>query len=80
MQEEIFGPILPIINVESYQDAIDFINDREKPLALYVFTNKNKVRKAFLENTSSGGVVINDVIMHCVTGGLPFGGVGNSGE
>ncbi|XP_074032094.1 aldehyde dehydrogenase, dimeric NADP-preferring isoform X2 [Leptinotarsa decemlineata] len=79
MQEEIFGPILPIVNVNDKEEAIRFINEREKPLALYIFTTKNSVKKAFLENTSSGGVVINDVIMHFIADGLPFGGVGNSG-
>lgn len=80
MQEEIFGPVLPIINVKSAEEAIDFINEREKPLALYVFTKNSRVRKAFLNNTSSGGVLINDTIMHICAEGLPFGGVGNSGN
>lgn len=79
MQEEIFGPLLPIINVRNAQEAIDFINQREKPLALYVFTNDSDVKKEFIEKTSSGGMVINDTIMHIVADGLPFGGVGNSG-
>ncbi|CAH1991166.1 unnamed protein product [Acanthoscelides obtectus] len=79
MQEEIFGPILPIVTVESYEEAINFINQREKPLALYVFTGCKKVKKAFLRETSSGAVLINDVLMHSVADGLPFGGVGNSG-
>ncbi|KAG5868845.1 hypothetical protein JTB14_031150 [Gonioctena quinquepunctata] len=79
MQEEIFGPILPIVTVKNHEEAIRFINENEKPLALYVFTTNSKVKKAFLENTSSGGVLINDVIMHFISEGLPFGGVGNSG-
>nr|CAI5834320.1 unnamed protein product [Callosobruchus analis] len=79
MQEEIFGPILPIVTVESCEEAINFINQREKPLALYVFTGNKKVKKAFLRETSSGAVLINDVLMHSVADGLPFGGVGNSG-
>ncbi|VEN48745.1 unnamed protein product [Callosobruchus maculatus] len=79
MQEEIFGPILPIVTVESCEEAINFINQREKPLALYVFTGNRKVKKAFLRETSSGAVLINDVLMHSVADGLPFGGVGNSG-
>ncbi|XP_050501793.1 aldehyde dehydrogenase, dimeric NADP-preferring isoform X2 [Diabrotica virgifera virgifera] len=79
MQEEIFGPILPIVNVESAYDAIQFINSREKPLALYIFSNNKKDVDQILNNTSSGGVCVNDTIMHIVTLSLPFGGVGNSG-
>ncbi|KAI4470158.1 aldehyde dehydrogenase [Holotrichia oblita] len=80
MQHEIFGPILPIINVENYQDAIDFINSREKPLALYVFSKKKDVINAFLTDVSSGGVVINDTLMHFLTDSLPFGGVGDCSD
>ncbi|KAF7275515.1 hypothetical protein GWI33_011642, partial [Rhynchophorus ferrugineus] len=79
MKEEIFGPILPIVNVESPQEAIKFINEREKPLALYIFTKKQSVKDLFLMNTSSGGVTINDTIMHVGVETIPFGGVGNSG-
>jgi aldehyde dehydrogenase (NAD(P)+) len=79
MQEEIFGPILPIITVNSAQEAVDFINKREKPLALYVFSKRKNVQDLFLNGTSSGAVTINDTIMHILTEGLPFGGVGSSG-
>lgn len=79
MQEEIFGPILPIINVDNAVDAINFINQREKPLALYVFSNKNTDVDLFIKNTSSGGVCVNDTLMHFSCESLPFGGVGNSG-
>ncbi|XP_025020915.1 fatty aldehyde dehydrogenase isoform X1 [Python bivittatus] len=79
MQEEIFGPILPIITVKSIDEAIQFINQREKPLALYVFSNNNKAIKKVIAETSSGGVTANDVIMHFSIPCLPFGGVGNSG-
>lgn len=79
MQEEIFGPILPIVNVQNAYEAIEFINSREKPLALYIFSNNKKDIDQILSNTSSGGVCINDTIMHIVPLGLPFGGVGNSG-
>ncbi|KAJ3646381.1 hypothetical protein Zmor_023971 [Zophobas morio] len=79
MQEEIFGPILPIVNVDSAVDAINFINAREKPLALYVFSNKKSDVNLFLKNTSSGGVCVNDTVMHFACESLPFGGVGNSG-
>lgn len=79
LQEEIFGPILPIITVENAYEAIKFINSREKPLALYVFTENTKERSLILNNTSSGGVCCNDVVMHLGVENLPFGGVGNSG-
>eukprot|EP01135_Chromosphaera_perkinsii_P001690 Nk52_evm67s208 gene=Nk52_evmTU67s208 len=79
MQEEIFGPILPIVNVESVNEAIEFINDREKPLALYVFTNDSSKSDKVLNETSSGGACVNDTLMHISVHSLPFGGVGNSG-
>ncbi|XP_053310790.1 aldehyde dehydrogenase family 3 member A2 isoform X2 [Spea bombifrons] len=79
MQEEIFGPLLPIISVGNLEEAITFINEREKPLALYVFSNDKKVIKKMIAETSSGGVTANDVIMHFSVASLPFGGVGNSG-
>ncbi|KAM9843827.1 aldehyde dehydrogenase family 3 member B1 isoform 1-T3 [Aulostomus maculatus] len=79
MQEEIFGPILPIITVESLEKVIDFINSREKPLALYVFSDESSVINTVLEKTSSGGFCSNDGIIHMTLPGLPFGGVGASG-
>ncbi|XP_062448546.1 aldehyde dehydrogenase family 3 member A2 isoform X1 [Rhea pennata] len=79
MEEEIFGPILPIVTVKSVDEAIEFINCREKPLALYVFSNNKKLIKRVISETSSGGVTANDVIMHYFLATLPFGGVGNSG-
>lgn len=79
MLEEIFGPILPIVNVEDAYEAINFIKNREKPLALYIFSNKKQDVEAILKNTSSGGVTVNDTIMHLAVDTLPFGGVGNSG-
>lgn len=78
MQEEIFGPVLPIIEVDCIDEAIDFINEREKPLALYVFGDKRVAKRVF-SLTSSGGGCVNDVIMHVANGHIPFGGVGNSG-
>lgn len=78
MREEIFGPVLPIIEIESVDEAIGFINKREKPLALYVFA-EDGVAKHVVEHTSSGGACINDVIMHIANERMPFGGVGNSG-
>ncbi|XP_035416766.1 aldehyde dehydrogenase family 3 member A2-like isoform X2 [Cygnus atratus] len=79
MEEEIFGPVLPILSVKGVDEAIEFINSREKPLALYVFSNDKKVVKRVISETSSGGVTVNDVIMHFFLSTLPFGGVGNSG-
>ncbi|KAI5098864.1 fatty aldehyde dehydrogenase isoform X2, partial [Silurus meridionalis] len=79
MQEEIFGPVLPIVTVNDVNEAIRFINEREKPLALYVFSSDKKVIKRMLGETSSGGVVVNDVMIHYTVSSLPFGGVGNSG-
>uniref|UniRef100_A0A671K1S5 Aldehyde dehydrogenase n=1 Tax=Sinocyclocheilus anshuiensis TaxID=1608454 RepID=A0A671K1S5_9TELE len=79
MQEEIFGPLLPIVTVNGLSEAIHFINAREKPLALYVFSSDKTVIKRMLTETSSGGVTVNDVLMHYTVDTLPFGGVGNSG-
>ncbi|XP_077291797.1 aldehyde dehydrogenase type III isoform X3 [Arctopsyche grandis] len=79
MQEEIFGPVLPIVNVENAYEAIKFINSREKPLALYIFSKKSGDIKLFMDNTSCGGVCINDTMMHLAVETLPFGGVGASG-
>ncbi|KFQ96526.1 Fatty aldehyde dehydrogenase, partial [Nipponia nippon] len=76
MEEEIFGPVLPILSVKSVDEAIEFINRREKPLALYVFSNNKKLIKRVISETSSGGVTGNDVIMHFFLSTLPFGGVG----
>ncbi|XP_036623745.1 aldehyde dehydrogenase, dimeric NADP-preferring-like [Trichosurus vulpecula] len=79
MQEEIFGPVLPIVCVKSLEEAIQFINERPKPLALYVFSNNDQVIKKMIAETSSGGVTANDVILHAGVHTLPFGGVGDSG-
>ncbi|XP_043589409.1 aldehyde dehydrogenase, dimeric NADP-preferring isoform X2 [Bombus pyrosoma] len=79
MQDEIFGPILPFVNINNAYEAINFINSREKPLSLYIFSTEEKTISIFLENTSSGSVCVNDVIMHVTVDTLPFGGVGNSG-
>ncbi|VDN54521.1 unnamed protein product [Dracunculus medinensis] len=79
MEGEIFGPILPIVTVTGLDEAIEFINSKEKPLAAYLFTrNESKVRR-FCSETSSGGVCINDVCIHLIVDTLPFGGVGYSG-
>ena len=78
MQEEIFGPVLPMITFEERQQVIDFINDREKPLALYYFGQKEGASQV-LRHTSAGGSCINDTIMHIANENIPFGGVGQSG-
>ena len=78
MQEEIFGPIFPLLTFEEMNEAIDFVTEREKPLALYYFGSERK-GKEVLRRTSSGGACINDVIMHIANENTPFGGVGNSG-
>lgn len=77
--EEIFGPILPLREFDQTEEVIQFINSREKPLALYYFTrNRENIRK-ILNSTSSGGVCINDTLLHVANHRLPFGGVGHSG-
>ena len=78
MREEIFGPVLPMIEIESVEQAVAFINEREKPLALYVFADKRSAEYV-IGHTSSGGACVNDVIMHIANEKMPFGGVGNSG-
>lgn len=79
MQEEIFGPILPILPVESVDEAIEFVNARDKPLALYVFTGSDATSERVLGETSSGGACVNAAIWHVANPHLPFGGVGPSG-
>ena len=79
MQEEIFGPILPVLSYHRLEDAIRFVNKREKPLALYVFTRKKSAEKFILERVASGGVCVNDTISHLINPMLPFVGVGASG-
>ncbi|XP_029633518.1 aldehyde dehydrogenase, dimeric NADP-preferring [Octopus sinensis] len=79
MQEEIFGPILPIMTVENEDEAIQYIKRGEKPLSLYVFSSNKETVNKFLSQTTSGGVCINDVIVHGGLATLPFGGVGQSG-
>ncbi len=79
MQEEIFGPLIPIVPYNTMDEVVDFINDRPKPLALYVFSNNQKNINKILKETSSGGVCVNDTLMHIANPHLPFGGVGESG-
>ena len=79
MQQEIFGPILPIITFKRLENAVDFINERDKPLALYIFSENNRSKEYVLKATSAGGTCINDVLIHIGNPNLPFGGVNNSG-
>lgn len=79
MQEEIFGPLLPILTVRSMEEALSFVNDRPKPLAFYIFTQDKKVEQMFLRRASFGGGCVNDTIIHLATSAMGFGGVGNSG-
>ncbi len=79
MEEEIFGPVLPILTFHQLESAIDIINSRPKPLALYYFGSNTKNRKKILARTSAGNVVINDCLIHFSHPNLPFGGVNNSG-
>ena len=79
MQEEIFGPLLPVLTYQDITEAIVAINARPKPLALYLFTRDQTLQNRVLSSTSSGGVCLNDVFLQVAIWGLPFGGVGNSG-
>ncbi len=78
-QEEIFGPILPIIPYQKLDDAIRLINKKPKPLAIYLFANNKQVHKHVIAQTSSGGVCINNTVLQASSPKLPFGGVGMSG-
>lgn len=78
-QEEIFGPILPVFEYENIEEAVDFIREKEKPLALYVFSNSRRETKFITRNTWSGGVTINDVFLHISDVRMPFGGSNFSG-
>jgi coniferyl-aldehyde dehydrogenase len=79
MKNEIFGPVLPVRTYEKVDEVIDYVNDRERPLALYYF-GKDKAEEAeVLNRTTSGGVTVNDVLWHGAHENLPFGGIGNSG-
>lgn len=80
MQEEIFGPVLPLITFSEISEPIAAINGGDKPLALYVFTKSEETADRVLSETSSGGAAVNDVLMQVMNGELPFGGVGESGQ
>jgi aldehyde dehydrogenase (NAD+) len=79
MQEEIFGPLLPLIEYDNIDDAIAFVNQRPRPLALYCFSENKKIQDKVLRETSSGGGCINDTVSHIGSQELPFGGIGESG-
>ncbi|KAJ7263482.1 aldehyde dehydrogenase [Mycena rebaudengoi] len=79
MEEEIFGPILPIVPVDTLEDAIEFVRERDHPLAFYVFSQDPKIKKLVLETTMSGAVAFNDTFQQLAVDLLPFGGVGASG-
>ncbi|OBJ47438.1 aldehyde dehydrogenase family protein [Mycobacterium asiaticum] len=79
MQNEIFGPILPVITVKSLDEAIEFINSRPKPLSAYVFTKSKETRERVIKEVSAGGMLVNHLAFQVSTAKLPFGGVGHSG-
>ncbi len=79
MQEEIFGPVLPVLTIERAEDAVNFINQRNRPLALYVFSQDRGVQKKLTTECAFGGGCINDTIIHLATSNMPFGGMGESG-
>ncbi|HOK77975.1 MAG TPA: aldehyde dehydrogenase family protein, partial [Verrucomicrobiota bacterium] len=79
MQEEIFGPILPVLEFGELDEAIAAVKDRPTPLALYVFTRSRQTETRVIDEIRSGGVCVNDVVMHIVGFDLPFGGLGDSG-
>ncbi|HSL61634.1 MAG TPA: aldehyde dehydrogenase family protein [Desulfotignum sp.] len=79
LQEEIFGPILPVLAYTAIKPVIDYINDRPRPLALYVFTRNRSLSDTVTAHTRSGGVTLNDCALHVAQHDLPFGGTGNSG-
>jgi aldehyde dehydrogenase (NAD+) len=79
LDEEIFGPVLPIVDYDTLDEVIARINAKPKPLALYIWSRRAEVARRLLDETSSGGVCVNHCMLHYVHGGLPFGGVNNSG-
>ncbi|KAG1813445.1 aldehyde dehydrogenase [Suillus variegatus] len=79
LEEEIFGPVLPIVPVDSLKQAVDFVNARSHPLVLYVFSDDESVKQQVVSETQSGGIVFNDTFQQVAVGELPFAGVGESG-
>ena len=79
MQEEIFGPVLPVLTFDQIGEALDFVNARPRPLALYLFSREKSTQERFLRRASFGGGCINDTVIHLATSRMGFGGVGASG-
>jgi acyl-CoA reductase-like NAD-dependent aldehyde dehydrogenase len=79
MQEEVFGPILPVLEIDSVEKVIDWVNERPAPLGVYIFSEDESMVDAILDRTSSGDACVNDCALHPLVPQLPFGGVGNSG-
>jgi aldehyde dehydrogenase (NAD+) len=79
LQDEIFGPILPVVGYREIEQTLAFVRERPKPLALYLFTGDRRLQERVIRETNSGSVVVNDVIVNQIVPGLPFGGVGESG-
>ena len=79
MTDEIFGPILPVVTVQTLDEAINFVNSRPKPLAAYLFTKTKSIRERVIKEVSAGGMVVNHLLFQFATAKLPFGGVGPSG-
>lgn len=79
LEEEIFGPVLPVLKYKNLEDVFNIIQQKEKPLALYIFSSNSSTVNTILKNTSAGGTAINDTLIHCSHPNLPFGGVNNSG-
>lgn len=79
LQEEIFGPILPVVGYRTMEESLAFLRRRPKPLALYLFTGDRSLQKRIIRDVGCGSVVVNDVVVNQIVPGLPFGGVGNSG-
>lgn len=79
MRDEIFGPILPVMSFDEIEEAVTFVNNRPKPLGLYVFTASRSLGRQLIDSIPAGGAVINHVALHCLVPSLPFGGVGASG-
>ncbi|HEX4916976.1 MAG TPA: coniferyl aldehyde dehydrogenase [Limnobacter sp.] len=79
MQEEIFGPVLPVVTYKRLEEALEYVNKRPRPLALYLFDDNSKTQQMVMEQTIAGGVCLNDTLFHIAQENLPFGGVGDSG-
>jgi coniferyl-aldehyde dehydrogenase len=80
MREEIFGPVLPIVPYDTLADAMSYVNQRDRPLALYWFGTNRAARDQVLVGTIAGGVSVNDALLHIAQEELPFGGIGPSGQ